>query len=417
VKASAIDASIRAVLEDLAELSQISAAGSGVNRLAFTEHDADGREWFQARCDRLGLRFVCDPVGNCFGWPRQSERPPVLLGSHLDSVFDAGRFDGTTGVVVGFEVARRLLASDPQFPIAVVSFACEESTRFGMGTVGSRYLLGELTPDALERLRDRDGHTLQSLLGAAGLGTGTPLEVGDQFISCFIEVHVDQGPWLTRIGATLGLVTFITGVRRLRLHWQGEASHSGAQSHAGRKDAFLGAADFTLRADALWTEIDATDTHTFAITVGQVHVLPNSPNTVPGEVQMIVDVRSADSTRLELAVREVTDLARQVASEHGLGLTTDVVGDSPPVAMDELLRADLAKAAERLAVPMPDIVSLSGHDAMVIGRRFPAAMLLVANPSGLSHSPDEAIDEMGLSQAVEVLVSALPDLAEAISLD
>jgi N-carbamoyl-L-amino-acid hydrolase len=410
--ANATPASIRTVVADLDHLASISGPGPGVNRLAFTSQDVAAREWFRARCDQMGLRFECDPVGNCFGWSAGSrQRPAVLLGSHLDSVFDAGRYDGTTGVVVGFEVAFRLLARDPGFPVAVVSFACEESTRFGMGTVGSRFLLGELLPEDLGRLEDRDGATLQSLLQAAGLGRGERLALDDPFIDSFIEVHVDQGPWLTGIGARVAVVTYITGVQRLGMRWLGEASHSGAQSHARRRDALLGAADFTLQADALWQEIDAIDTRSVAITVGQLNVVPNSPNTVPGEVQLIVDVRSADPASLDRAVRAVSELAHRVAAAHHLELMTSMVGNSRPLQMDGRLRAALKEAAGRVGVQLPDVVSLSGHDAMVIGRRFPAAMLLVANPTGLSHSPDESIDEVGLAQAVEVLVNALPELA------
>lgn len=406
--------SVRAVVEDLAELAQISDGGPGVNRLAFTQPDMAARDWFHRRCDRIGLRFECDRIGNCFGWaPGSAERPAIMLGSHLDSVFEAGRYDGTLGVTVAFEVAARLLAGDPGFPVAVVSFACEESTRFGMGTVGSRYLLGELRDTDLDGVRDRDGGTLSSALSDVSLDGLPRIQVGDRFIGAFIEVHVDQGPWLTGLDASLGLVTVITGVHRERIRWVGEAAHSGAQSHARRKDAFLGAAEFALRADAAWTEIDASRETSVAITVGQVNVLPNSPNTVPGEVRMIVDVRSGDADALAGAVGEVTDLARRTATEHGLELTTETVGHSLPLAMDGRLRSALAAAAARLDIAMPEIVSLSGHDAMVIGRSYPAAMMLVANPTGLSHSPDEAIDEAGLGRAVEVLVDALPELARA----
>src|SRR5438067_2490543 len=212
---SATEASLQRVLADLEHLATLSAPGPGVTRLAFSREDAQARRWFEQRCADLGLRFEMDPIGNCFGWSSGAQRArPLLVGSHLDSVIHGGAYDGIVGVVLALEVARRVVAEQPKVPIGVVSFACEESTRFGIGCVGSRHLMGELTEEVRAGMRDRDGLSLEEVLAAAELRPSRRIVPDESFIKGFLEVHIDQGTILSSSDYGFGLVDTIVGVHR-----------------------------------------------------------------------------------------------------------------------------------------------------------------------------------------------------------
>lgn len=407
------------ILGDLDEVGVISAAGTGdgVTRVAYTPEDAAARRWFRDRCRRYGLRFEVDRIGNCYGWSPSADTAsavPLLLGSHLDSVPNAGRFDGTVGVMVGLEVARYVVEQGLAMPLVAANFACEESTRFGFGTVGSKWLSGALDIDARPPMLDRGGVPLPDVLARARIYEFGPAahRAVDDFAG-MIEVHIDQGTLMTSMGIKVGVVSSIAGLARTELSWIGEASHSGARWREDRRDALLAAAAFVVEANAWWSCVDPAGRR-LQLTVGSLQVVPNSPNTVPGLVRLIVDTRSSEATLLDEAVAMVQELARNIGRRHDVEVNSQMLGRSDPLAMDPALSARLTGSAGRLGIHAPSVLSLAGHDALVLGRRIPAAMLLVANPSGVSHAASEGLDREGLSAAVEILVEALPDVLTAL---
>ena len=397
------------VLDDIAAIAAISDPGIGVTRVAYSEPDARARAWFARRCEALGLTCEVDRYGNCFGWsPGAGERPAVLLGSHLDSVREAGRYDGVLGVVVGFEVARRALEQDPHAAVGVVSFACEESTRFGVPTLGSRLLLGHLGPESLDALRDLDGATLRAVLERAGLDPRASTSFDPDRIAAFVEVHVDQGTTLAD-SHDVGVVSAIAGTVRERFAWHGETAHSGAQRRGERRDALLGAARLIVAAEELWQRVEAAG-ETVTVTVGWLESRPNAPNAVSGRADVIVDLRSPAAAALAAMREELETAALRIAGASGLRVEHELLGRIEPVAMDDDTVFTLCAAATAAGIAHRVTPSMAGHDAEVLAHHVPTAMLFVANPAGVSHAPEEAVDEPSLDGAIALLEAALPAL-------
>lgn len=406
---SPAEPSVERILSDLEELAAISDPGPGVTRVAYGERDAEGRDWFRRRCRELGLRFELDRHGNCFGWaPGCDDRAAVLLGSHLDSVRHAGRYDGVLGVLVGFEMARHVLAADSGAAVGVVSFACEEGTRFGIGAVGSRLLVGDLGEDALEDLRDLDGATLRDVLAAAGLDPSASSTFGARDVAAFIEVHVDQGSSLGDV-ATVGIVPTVAGCTRTRIGWCGETSHSGAHARSRRRDALLGAARFVAAADELWAQLEA-DGQGAAVTVGWIDNRPNAANSVSGATEVVVDLRATDPDVFDATQLALERTAREIGAAAGLEVDVALLGRVEPVAMAAPVIDALERAARAAGVDHRLVPSLAGHDAEVVAHRIPTAMLFVANPAEVSHSPEEAIRVDSLAGVLAILAGALPAL-------
>jgi hydantoinase/carbamoylase family amidase len=402
------------VVRDLEEIAQISAPGPGVTRIAYSPDDVEVRAWFERRCSELGLRFEVDRFGNCFGWaPGCDTWRSVLLGSHLDSVPKAGRYDGVLGVVVAFEVARSLLARTPDAPVGVVSFACEESARFGIGAVGSRLLLGDLSEAALDTTRDLDGNVLRDVLATARLDSSARSSFDSDRIECFLEVHVDQGSTLAD-GSDVGIVTAIAGCVRIRVTWHGEAAHSGAHARSHRRNALLAAARFVVGAEDLWTDLETRD-ETATITVGWIDNEPNAPSSVAGTTSVVVDLRAPDAAVLAAAMAELERRAQAAADTSRCTVTTETLGLIQPVDMAQELVEHFGVAARAAGVGHRFLPSLAGHDAEILGARIPTVMLFVANPNAVSHSPEEAMDERSLAGALTLLDEVVPNVISTMT--
>jgi hydantoinase/carbamoylase family amidase len=405
----------RRVLDDIEEVAQISAPGPGVSRIAYTREDALSRVWFKDRCERYGLRFEVDAIGNCYGWtPSASSRRPLLVGSHLDSVPSAGRYDGIVGVMVGLELARWVTAGELSLPIVAASFACEESTRFGFGTIGSGWLAGEVALEGAGAPVDREGIPLAHVVSGALIEeVGPVVERRIEDFLGLLEVHVDQGTIVTAVGARVGAVDTIWGVDRLEVTWSGQTAHSGGQWREDRRDALVAACGFVVAADAWWSTADPAGRQ-LQLTIGSLRVEPNSPNTVAGTVTAIVDTRASSLEMMTRSVREVVELA-EAGTSRGVEVSTQHLGRSRPLEVDRSLAATLGDAAGRAGLRLPAVPSLAGHDALVIGRHLPAAMILVANPTGISHAPEEDLDPVGLEQALAIMVEVLPAAIDDLS--
>lgn len=401
----------RGALRDLDELSRLSASPIGVTRLAYSAEDFAAKEWFRVKCEAGGLEFDMDQLGNCFAWtPNAKNGRPVLMGSHFDSVIDGGRFDGTLGVVLGLELATHFAAAGSDLPMCVVNFAAEESTRFGFGPVGSRALFGELPKETFPDVIDRDGESLSDVLQRTGLSALTEIErtaAAARRSCCYLEAHIDQGTMLSTAGLSLGVVTTIAGIGRTSIHWSGEAAHSGARYHRDRRDALLAASSFVTAADRIWTELE-DPAHTLAVTIGQFNVHPNSPNTVPGRVDLILDVRSDTLAVIESATAALCREAREIGARRRVDVDSESLGLGAPVSMNAELTDLLEDRAQAGGITASKVVSLSGHDAMVVAPLMPTAMILLRNPSGISHSPDESVDEQSVEQCCELLLDVLP---------
>ena len=390
-------------LKDLHQLRQFGAAGSGtgVVRPAYSSADIAARRWLADQMQAAGLQVQVDAMGNVFGL---APGPSLLVGSHTDSQPEGGWLDGALGLIAGLELARASRqAGGPN--VSVVSFQDEEG-RFGV-TTGSDVWSGRLNLDEADGLQDYHGQALaQARTAMADMITGAVDPA--QFIG-FLELHIEQGPVLDRLGGQIGVVTDIVGIRDMVMTLTGEQNHAGTTPMALRKDAFQGLCAFNA---ALETRLRPVVSDTTVWTIGHVSVHPNASSIVPGQVRASVQWRDGDVAVLARIERIVRQTAQEIADARGLGLAWGPLLGIDPVAMDKTLQAALAGAAEQIA-PGAWRLMPSGalHDASNVARLMPVAMLFVPSIGGISHSFDENTAEADLVAGLQVLARAVQKLA------
>jgi N-carbamoyl-L-amino-acid hydrolase len=384
------------------ELAEIGRGPGGWNRMAWGPGEDAAREWFLSAAGALGLEIVQDPASNLWAIePGGSHGPFDAVGSHLDSVADGGAYDGTLGVVAGLvavEAARR--AGGAARPLAVGAMVDEEGPRFGAAIFGSRALCDELDVDEILVRTDPEGNVLGDVAAQRGV-TAAGLRTAPAFlprVASWIEVHVEQGRNLVDVPAPLAVATSLAARERWRCTLRGASDHAGTAAMAGRRDALVPAARAVLAAhDLALAEPGAV------ATVGRISALPGSTNQVPGEVHMSLDVRAPNIAALE-AVREGVR-----AAARGEGVEAEWLCESadPGCTFDAGLRAALQESARAEGVAAVDLAAYAGHDAGVLARHLPAAMLFVRNPTGISHNPAESASEEDCLTACAVLARAL----------
>jgi allantoate deiminase len=402
----------------LQRLSEIAGDGqAAVDRLAFTAYERAAHATVARWLSDAGLTVRTDAVGNTYATRagRRADLPPIAVGSHLDSVPQGGRFDGTVGVVAGVEVVRLLDAAGirTEHPLTVIAFSAEEGARFGEACIGSKAVAGVLQPADLQRLRDGHGVTLAAALQDLGLDPKLMPSArwGPGELAALLELHIEQGRLLEGDGKAIGLVEAVAGNTRLRVTVRGRADHSGGTPMHLRKDALAAASEIVLGVERLAND---PQRRTTVATVGRLDVTPNSITTVPARVTFYVDVRDIDGDRQRAAAQDVLALAQQVAARRGVLVEAELVGDSSPVVLPLWLRHITRDVCERMQVPYRVLNSGAGHDAAIIARVLPAAMLFVPSHDGLSHCPEEWTSISDVAVGVRVLYHAILALDRAL---
>ncbi|HUA50011.1 MAG TPA: hydantoinase/carbamoylase family amidase [Solirubrobacteraceae bacterium] len=403
----------------LGALGEVGVRPDGVWRLAWTEEDAATRAWFEQQAAGTGLRAARDPAGNLWACP-DADPPWWGVGSHLDSVRGGGRFDGPLGVAVGFEIA-----AASSRPVAVISFADEEGARFNTPTFGSKALAGRLDLPAVLRRRDDDGVPLLEAMGAAG---ADPAAIADaprwlDRLAGFIEVHIDQTTELARAGVPVGVVSSLAARTRLEVVLSGRADHAGTTPRSERRDALAAAARLIVGAEDL-AGADAVregsaapdggavaldgDHAALTVTASRIITKPNAPTTIASEVHLWIDARAPSFAAIDAWRMRLDALVGELRERSGVGIDVAVASRSDPREFSEELRAALSHASEQvLGHTAPEVVCFAGHDAGVLAERVPAAMLLVRNPTGISHSPAETVELEDAAIAAVVVERAL----------
>lgn len=390
------------VLARCATLGEISEEPDRLTRRVATPALAKAGEVVARWMEDAGMRTRRDAVGNVIGRHGGGERP-LVLGSHLDTVPNAGTFDGPLGIVAAIAVVERLAAGGPQpsCPVEVVAFADEEGTRFGTSYLGSAAYVCAFEPAWLDHV-DGEGITLRDALRALGGEPESALEASAPGLSGYLEIHIEQGPVLEREGLPVGVVTAIAGQTRARIVLTGEAGHAGTLPMDARHDALAAAAEAVLA-----VERHGRAEPGLVATVGALALSPNVGNVVAGEVRMLLDMRHADDGVRRRAAEEVRADVEGIAAARGVDATWTTRYDTPAAVLDATLRGRLADALQMQGIPVRDLVSGAGHDAVVLSRICPAAMLFVRCAGGISHDPRESVSEQDVAVALDVLEHAV----------
>ncbi len=356
-------------------------------------------EHLRSRMEALGMTVHVDAVGNLRGlWkPANASGRRLLMGSHIDTVPDAGKYDGVLGVVMALEYVA--LAKELELPLAieVIAFSEEEGVRFGVPFIGSRAIAGRFDGAMLER-KDAEEITLADAIRAFGLDPDRIDDAAlDEDAAAFFEIHIEQGPVLEAENLNLAAVTTIVGQTRLALEFTGKANHAGTTPMHLRRDALAAAAEWIAS-----VEETACSTEGLLATVGKIAVEPNAGNVIAGKATVSLDVRhERDSVRLP-AVNQLLECASAIAERRGLSVQHQVQLEQPAVPMDERLTSFVADAIETAGMSVKLMTSGAGHDAMVLAARVPTTMLFLRSPGGLSHHPDEAVLEDDVDAALRV---------------
>lgn len=392
------------LLSDLRELASIGAFQTGVDRVAFSDADIAARRWLVAKLQAAGLDATVDRVGNVLGlYPNVATT--VLIGSHTDTVPKGGWLDGALGVIYGLEIARSAVESGEQFPIGidVVSFEDEEGTFLPF--LGSRSFCSDVTAAEIEQCRSRAGVPLPQAL--TSLAQAAPLLRLDRARQrCFLEAHIEQGPRLEAMGRHIGVVTAIVGIRRFRIRARGRADHAGTTPMAVRSDAGAELVKLAAWVNEEFARLAGPDT---VWNIGAMTFHPGAANVVPSTAEMLLEFRDARAATLDAL--EARLLERVSASPHrSVTLAAEATARIAPVAMASELAETIAAAAAAAGEQALSIPSGAGHDAMVLGRFIPAAMMFIPSIGGRSHDVSENTSEADIVRGCEVLAAAVAAL-------
>lgn len=384
-----------------------SQPGGGVSRTCFSEADFEVRKIFAAELQEIGLAVEVDAAANIWGTldGDGSKNKPIIIGSHLDTVPNGGKFDGALGVLIGKEIVRTFLEHDRRLrhPLKLVSFTAEEANDFNFATLGSRALAGKISADDLRSAENSEGAKLRDAISRAG-GNIDKLSPADKnSVAAFFELHIEQGRKLEKQGLPAGIVDRIVGIYRDVVTVEGEQNHSGTTMMSERRDALAAAGEMV---SAVQREAKRLQTDAVA-TIGKFDVFPNSANIIPGKVEFTLEVRSADKAERESLARSIRQTFDAIGAAHGVSVSAKNIYNTQECEFDSSLIGFLKGAAESAGTPYTVLPSMAGHDAMHIASLGKAAMLFVKSIGGISHNPAELSLPEDIEQCANVLLQAV----------
>ncbi len=391
--------------------------GKGITRIAYTNEEQTCTHAFMRMCKAENLNIRMDACGNVIARRegRISSLPPVVMGSHLDTVYQGGKYDGVVGVTAALEVVKRLNEKeiDTEHPIEVISFACEESARFGVSTVGSKAMAGLIEKDKYRNLIDRDGITMEKAFSLCALDFESIDEASraNEEFKAFFELHIEQGPILINNHKKIGIVTGIAAPVRLIIKINGKASHSGTTPMDMRQDAFLGAAEIALALEEVAKHEQKNGT---VATVGVMDIQSGAMNVVPGEVEMKVDIRSISKESRNTVLSKLYESISLVANKRQLEIESTVISEEEPALLSSELNETLTNLCEEKAYSYQLMPSGAGHDAMNMAKLCPVGLIFIPSVDGLSHHPNEYTDIDDIVMGIDILEEAVLHYAKIV---
>lgn len=397
------------------KINQYNEAERGVTRIAYTNVEQTCIHAFMRMCKAEGLSIRLDQCGNVIARREGKVKglPPVLMGSHLDTVYQGGKYDGVVGVMAALEVVRRLneKAIDTDHPIEIIAFACEESARFGVSTLGSKAMTGLFDKDKLRYLKDRDGITLEDAFSLCALDIDSIDEASraHEEIKAFIELHVEQGPILQNNEKQIGIVTGIAAPVRLLVNVLGKSSHSGTTPMDMRKDALLGASEIVLALEHLAL---AEKEYGTVATVGVLNIESSAMNVIPGSVELKVDIRSTSVESRQRVVEAFIQIIQITEQTRQLEIKWRELHSENPVLLSQEIGRVIEETCQKQGLSYQWMASGAGHDAMNLTRLCPTGLIFIPSVDGLSHHPDEFTELKDILSGIDVLESVVLYLAQ-----
>jgi len=360
--------------------------------------------------EELGVSARVDAAGNMRAtYPAiDSAAPRLLLGSHLDTVPNAGAYDGVLGVVLAVALLQTQRERKLPFGVEVVGFSDEEGVRFGTPFIGSRALTGRIDEELLART-DASGISLREAIQNFGLNPNEMEQaVLKDDVLGYLEFHIEQGPLLERLNRPLGVVDAIAGQSRVQLTFRGRANHAGTTPMDMRQDAVTGAAEWITEVERIARRVPE-----LVATVGSMEVKPGATNVIAGEVRVSLDVRHRVDNIRTRTVEDLLRRAHEVASARQLSVSRNLLLDQRAVPMDPFLTAQIEEAVRKAGCEPHRMVSGAGHDAMIMAERVPAGMIFLRTPRGISHEPMESVAVGDVAKAIECGIHVLDQLASS----
>lgn len=350
-----------------------------------------------------GLEVRVDAIGNVIGRKNGTRHQVFAAGSHVDTVPNAGRYDGIIGVMLGIAVASALAARSFRRSLDVIAFSEEEGVRFRTPYVGSRAVCGCFDPKLLQ-IAGADGVTMAQAIHDFDLNSdnipASAYPPGE--LVGYLEAHIEQGPVLESLDGSLGIVTAIIGQIRYWLRFEGHAGHAGTQPMEMRQDALAAAAEFVTHVETI-----GRMTNGLRATVGSLTVEPNATNVVPGAVVLSLDVRHADNQTRNEVIERLLAFAQIIARARNIVVAVEPMLDEPAVLCDAAMSKRLTEAVRSIGVEPHSLVSGAGHDAVVMATRCPVTMLFLRSPGGISHHPDESVRREDVRAALATMIRFL----------
>jgi len=390
------------------ELAHVTDTPGQTTRLFLSAATREAHALLTRWMREAGLVVRTDDVGNLRAVRRSAKKdaPTLVLFSHIDTVPNAGAFDGPLGLLLALGVVEELHATPLPFHVELIAFSEEEGVRFAFPFLSSLAVTGQLTDELLARV-DGDGISVADAIRGFGLDPARVAETCPLTPGTFaaLEVHIEQGPVLEADNASLAVVEAIVGQSRLKLTFEGQANHAGTTPMALRHDALVAAAQWIVEVEryaASYTQLVAT--------VGKIEALPGAMNVVPGTVHVTLDVRHPKDESRHAAVAHLVTKAEAFGAARGVKVKAAVLSEQKAVPMDHDLTVKVHKAAERSGYDAKGMFSGAGHDAMILAPHVPTTMLFVRSPGGLSHHPDEAVREEDVEAALATVLNLLMHL-------
>lgn len=399
--------------KDVMKLSEFTEPGLPWTRRSFTNKYNEGREWLKKRMLEAGLELEVDAAANVIGkrFGTNPELPPIVIGSHTDTVPNGGRFDGIAGVLVGLEVLRTLDENGVllEHAIELVDFTSEEPSVYGLSTIGSRAWSGNLTEKMLGYTNDV-GETLATAIHYAG---GNPelietVKRNPGEVALYLELHIEQGPVLLEQKSKLGVVSGIVGINRFQVNVSGVSNHAGTTPMHLRSDALTGACEMILGIEKITSKLYSTP---LVGTVGELNNFPNASNVIPGEVEFIFEIRSLSKDLLNEISESIITEIKVIAANRKLAIKIEPISNTESIIMNKSVKSLLFNACKDVTPAVIELPSGAGHDANQLALICPVGMLFIPCKDGRSHCPEEWSEESDLAMGANAILRAIQDFS------